>query len=184
MRRGRPITPNRIRRRPDGSVEILLKGGRVALIDHADLPAVTAVRWCLATPGRWGRRYAQAYPAGNPDQRAGRLVLSRFIMNPPDHQDVLHINRDGLDCRRRNLRVTDRGPIVHRCIKRPGSSSAYRGVSWDRAAGRWRANIRRHGQQFSLGRFDAEIDAARAYDRAARKLYGDLARLNLPEEAA
>lgn len=69
------------------------------------------------------------------------------------------------------------------------TSSIYKGVSWDAAMGKWKAQIwvagkpgdsRRTGSTRMLGRFASQEAAARAYDRGARELYGDRAALNFP----
>ena len=60
-------------------------------------------------------------------------------------------------------------------------TSKYRGVSWERRYSRWRAQIGHAGKILNVGRFMTDEDAARAYDRKARELHGDRARLNFPE---
>eukprot|EP01047_Picozoa_sp_COSAG01_P046408 COSAG01_NODE_4355_length_5108_cov_4.680176_1_plen_270_part_00 len=61
-------------------------------------------------------------------------------------------------------------------------TSAYRGVTWLKRTGKWRAEIRHQGRGQHLGSFNDEGDAARAYDARARQLHGASARLNFPGE--
>jgi hypothetical protein len=63
------------------------------------------------------------------------------------------------------------------------TSSRYIGVSFHKKKGKWMAVIGYKGKNVWLGRFDNEIDAAKAYDAAAKKYYGEFARLNFPEGA-
>jgi hypothetical protein len=56
--------------------------------------------------------------------------------------------------------------------------SKYRGVYWDKSNSKWKAQIHQAGKRHSLGSFDDEEEAARAYDRAAKVHYGDTATLN------
>ena len=63
----------------------------------------------------------------------------------------------------------------------PSDDLAWLGVSL-RANGRWVAQIGYQGRSISLGEFKREIDAARAYDRKKRELFGEFAKLNFPEE--
>ena len=68
---------------------------------------------------------------------------------------------------------------------RPGSRSGFKGVNWSGTKTHtWQARIMRNGKRVFLGNFDTPEEAARAYDAAARELFGEFARLNFPEEAA
>eukprot|EP01047_Picozoa_sp_COSAG01_P099216 COSAG01_NODE_29273_length_641_cov_1.178967_1_plen_74_part_01 len=64
--------------------------------------------------------------------------------------------------------------------QRRQSASSYRGVSWHKQQGQWKAQIQHGGRQQHLGRFTDEAEAARAYDVRARQLHGAAARLNFP----
>lgn len=69
-----------------------------------------------------------------------------------------------------------------RRVKRPGASSSFHGVSWCKTRKTWRSILCINGKQISMGRFDTEIDAAKAYDAAAKTHLGALAKLNFPNE--
>ena len=62
-------------------------------------------------------------------------------------------------------------------------SSRYRGVHWDKKAGKWRAMISRKGKRLTIGRYHDEIAAAKAYDEKALEIIGPDAYLNFPREA-
>jgi hypothetical protein len=99
-----------------------------------------------------------------------------------------HINHNGLDNRKANLRLATRSESVwhrrkfirrtHGGLRRP-SPSQYKGVDWAKGTKRRRARIRVNGKRISLGLCENEIDAANAYDRAAKNYHGDFAVLNL-----
>jgi hypothetical protein len=96
---------------------------------------------------------------------------------------VDHWNRDTLDDRRSNLRICLRGQNNTNSRKRSrpaGTSSRFKGVSWRKQKGRWVAKIRKNDSHYFLGYFDSEEDAARAYDAAARRIFGEFARTNFP----
>jgi hypothetical protein len=111
----------------------------------------------------------------------GKLYLHRAITGARKGLTVDHINGDGLDNRRENLRVcTLRKNLWNTRKARTASTSRFKGVSYESAKGKWKAAIRgQDGKNVTLGRFDDEEDAARAYNEAARRLRGEYARLNL-----
>lgn len=99
----------------------------------------------------------------------------RDLLNPPAGMDVDHINGDPLDNRRANLRVCEHRQNLWNGRPHRDGSSKYRGVSWHKQSGKWRAQI----QGKMLGWFVVEDDAARAYNAEAIKRFGEFARQNL-----
>lgn len=110
---------------------------------------------------RWGTTPGCNYVR----RRAGAVIvyLHREILGlvPGDGLEVDHRNRDRFDCRRENLRVVTRVENSQNVPGRPGTS-AHRGVAWDKARQRWRAQVMIAGRQHQLGRFDTEDEAAAA----------------------
>lgn len=146
---------------------------RVALIDAEDYHLVSPYPWHAQLSG--GYFYATTH-----DQDAPGRLMHRIVMGVFD-PDILidHINRDTLDNRKANLRIANRHQNGCNAGPRRGSSQ-YKGVSWFSRRGKWRATITVNRRQHSLGYFENEIDAALAYDAAARELHGDFAYLNFP----
>lgn len=152
-------------------MELPLGGGGVALIDDADAELVRRHRWYrhAAKPGRF---YARARIDGRD------VYLHRFLMGEPPGGNVDHKNRDGLDCRRGNLRVATVAQNAHNQAVRRNNTSGFKGVSQCRRTGRWRAKILHEYTVHRLGTFATAEAAAAAYDEAARRLHGEFAVTN------
>jgi hypothetical protein len=113
-----------------------------------------------------------------------QFQLHRVIMDALPNQMVDHINGNGLDNRRCNLRLAT---VLQNNVNRrsrPGSTSKYVGVHWCSDRGKWMAAIGSdNGRKKNLGRYLDEVEAAKAYDKAAFAMYGEFANLNFPEGA-
>lgn len=152
---------------------ILLTRGYHALVDVMDYERAAKFKWCL----HWnGYTYYAARGAGGK-----RIYLHRYLMDAQPGEQIDHINGDGLDCRRSNMRkCTAQGNNCNRrgCPSR--RKSKFKGVDL-RPSGKWRAKIRLNRKDFHLGLFPTELAAAQAYDVAARSLHGQFARPNFQE---
>lgn len=152
---------------------LLLPSGHVALIDTSDIPLVRPYVWYDYQERH--TRYVFAQRKGG-----ARIQLHRLLLgNPPFEID--HRNRNGLDNRRQNLRPATRTQNNANSQKRAGTTSVFKGVCRHKSA--WVANAGGPGKKRYLGRFNSERDAALAYDRAAREIFGEFARLNFPDGA-
>jgi hypothetical protein len=120
----------------------------------------------------------------DPEGTALHRVLLRLAAD--DARQVGHANGDALDCRRENLLLRtvqqrSRGARKMRQMTGRPCSSRFKGVTFDKQTGKWRAKIRVEGKSHSLGRYADEIAAAQAYDEAARRLFGKYGWLNFPD---
>ena len=152
--------------------EIPLSQEKVALVDDEDFELVREYKWHLKASRRF--LYAETSTLGSV------MLMHRYILDAPDIKHVDHINDDGLDNRRSNLRFCSAQQNLWNKRKQEGCSSQYKGVVWDRQANKWRTRIRKDDKLIHLGRFKFEEGAAAAYDRAAIELFGEFARLNFP----
>lgn len=105
-------------------------------------------------------------------------MMHRLIMEAKQQQKVDHINGDGLDNRKENLRfATTSENAMNKCSTK-NKSSSYKGVSWYKRYKKWQAQIKFKGKSIYIGIFDTEIEAAKAYDNKAKELFGEFAKLN------
>jgi hypothetical protein len=158
-----------------GSVtrEVPVSRGRIAIVDDADFAAVMAAGpWhaCRSDVGGW---YARRHGRGG----ATWLWLHRFIVGTGP---VDHINGDGLDNRRSSLRLATLSQNQGNQQRRRDNTSGFKGVSLH--GQRWRAVISEHGRQRFLGSSDTAEEAARAYDAAALRYFGEFAVPNFPSK--
>lgn len=94
----------------------------------------------------------------------------------------IKMHRDILDNRKANLRTaTHRQNSYNRIHFTKNASSKYKGVSFRKRKEKWNVQIRYNGKSKFIGYFDDEVEAAKAYDKAAKKHHGEFAVLNLPE---
>jgi hypothetical protein len=157
---------------------IPLTRGLHAIVDAEDYEWLNQYKWYAgAAPGH-RTFYARTTRSG------GRvLLMHRMIMHPPKGKVVDHINGNGLDNRRCNLRICSQGENAQNRRRHWGRSSRFLGVSRHRD-GRWQAKIRHKGHQYYLGLYDDEVEAAKVRDRKARELLGETAYLNFPPESS
>lgn len=123
---------------------------------------------------------ARSLPAHGETRRQKIVYLHREILQAPVGLWVDHIDCDGLNNLRENLRLCFRGNNAHNSRKSVVNSSGYKGVSFSSQLQRWKGSIRIAGRGVHLGYFDIAEDAARAYDMAALELHKEFARLNFP----
>jgi len=155
---------------------IPLTQGRVAVVDAADFEMLSHWNW-HSDAGR--------YPARTTHVKGTRSSqrMHRTIMLPGPGQEVDHINGDGLDNRRANLRLCTRTQNNGNQRKARGVSQ-YKGVYRNNRHQMWVAHIGVKGQRVYLGEYAREEDAARAYDDAARTTFGEFALTNFPGDPA
>jgi hypothetical protein len=147
-----------------------------AVVDDEDFELMSRQKWYLMTRGTHRkRRYAQAFRTG-PDGRRQTLYMHRVVLGLTERtRQADHIDGNGLNNMRSNLRPATGGENVQNQRKsstyadRP-TSSRFRGVSWETAKRRWRAQIRMGGKTVFSRLFHTEVEAARAVAEARARL--------------
>jgi len=173
-------TPNDVRHLPDGTsvLTVAYKGQPMEChIDTIDYPSISNIRWHVTKDHRVF--YATGYISHNGQRfnyRMHRLIL-------PDVASVDHKDHNGLNNRRSNLRSATPTQQLANMRKSEGTvrkgSSQYKGVFFERGrSNKFRARIRVNGRDINLGSFKSADDAARAYDAAAIKHFGEYAKTN------
>lgn len=148
-------------------------GEYTVLFDEEDEPIALKYKWFINV--RRGRAYVQSWEKGR------TVYIHRLILDAPKGMVVDHVNQNPLDNRRENLRLCTRSQNSRNQTSYRGYSSPYKGVSI-RKDGRWYAQIMDNGTRRNLGIHASEEDAARAYDSAARRIFGEYGRYNFPLE--
>ncbi len=146
--------------------KIKLKGGGEVLIDDEDLSLVNQFTWTTVKTGN--NPYVRGWVNGS------QVLIHRLIMGAPKGAVVDHINHDPFDNRRSNLRICTTQQNVAHQRKLRKSRSQFKGV-YPRANGRFQAVICVRYKLIALGTFSSEIEAAQAYDAAAKRYHGGYA---------
>jgi len=176
-------------------VKIELTKGYYALIDKQDIDLINEHKWHIWSKGNnsyaitninIGNKSGQKFHKGRlyaPRKIRKVEKMHRLIMKPPKGYEIDHINGDGLDNRRSNLRLCTRSENMMNRRKGPGNcTSQYKGVykhdrpSYQRC---FQSHIFVNKKLKILGYFYTEKEAALAYNEAAKKYFGEFARLNI-----
>lgn len=160
------------------AITIRLTRGYVALVDLDDYEMLSRLKWRAKVEAD-GRVYASAHLPRS-GKRGKAVVMHRYILGVTDPLvKVDHRNGDGLNNTRDNLRIcTNAQNVRNQRAHGDKKTSKLKGVSFIRSAGKYRAQIMVNYRKFNLGNFANEIDAAKAYDAAAREHFGEFARCN------
>jgi len=155
---------------------IKLTKGQFAIVDDSDFERLNKHKWlALKNRNTW---YAVRHTYRNGIRVT--IGMHREIMGiePGDPRLVDHKNHNGLNNWRENLRICTNSQNHQNENPRRNGSSVFRGVYWNKAAKKWRAQIRLDGHARYLGSFHSETEAARAYDQKAKELFGEFACVN------
>lgn len=157
--------------------KIELTRGYFAIIDDEDVELVANYSWRVI-PTR-NTMYAKAYVRGSGRKNPQQVFMHRLIMDAPKELEVDHINGDGLDNRRENMRLCSHAQnLQNQRNDSSRGSSIYKGVSWSKKDKKWIAQICKEYSNEVLGYFKDEKEAALAYNEAALDFFGEFAKIN------
>jgi hypothetical protein len=152
--------------------EIQLTQGKVALVDDYDYEVLNNFKW-------FAHKHRNTHYAGKQKSRTEgkqRSELMHCIIM--DHKGIDHIDGNGLNNQRSNLRFATHQQNQMNRGKLKGTSSKYKGVSLDKRSNKWNSYIKKDQKVIYLGLYYDEVEAAKAYDQKAIELFGEFARLN------
>lgn len=145
----------------------LSNSDKLIFVDDDTFKWASKFKWSLSASG-----YAQ-----NSRGYLHKMILGKMV-EMVDHKD-----RNKLNNTKVNLRVCNKSQdSANHSKRRTKTSSLFKGVCWNKQAGKWKAYISAHGFHLHIGHFIVEEDAAIAYDRAAGTIYGEFACLNFSED--
>ena len=155
--------------------EIYTSQGFKIILDEADYKELSKFKWGI----KKCRRTSYAKRTFTVNGVDTLVIMHRVIMDAPKGLQVDHINGNGLDNRRSNLRLCTNQQNQQNRRPTRNSSSKYKGVSFSKQRQKWEAQMKCGTKRFNLGHFALEEDAARAYNKKAIELSGEFAYINI-----
>lgn len=157
--------------------KIPLTQGQFAIVDDEDYEKLSQYKW-YAHKTSYGTY--MAVRAKRFGRQVRHISMHRQILGlkKGDGKIIDHINHNTLDNCRCNIRICTQSQNLQNMKPRKNHSSIFKGVYWNKKAKKWHAQIRNYGQLIHLGLFNSEIKAAKIYDKAARKLFGEFTLTN------
>jgi len=155
---------------------IKLTQNKWVMVDAEDYDELSKYKWALIR-GTTGVMYAQRHPWDKKTKKQNIERMHRTIMKAKKGQEIDHVNGNGLDNRKSNLRFCTQSQNCSNSGSR-GGTSRFKGVSFNKRDKNWKAYIMANSKNKNLGYFKLEEDAARAYDEAAKKHHGEFAWCN------
>lgn len=156
------------------SKQIPLTQGKFAIVDDEDYEWLSQHGWHTTKDRK--TYYAVRWSSKKGGRRNHRIWMHREIMKPLANMQIDHVNHNGLDNRKKNLRICTHSDNQHNRKPQPGKSSKHKGVTWHQKG--WQVAITHNGKSIYIGRFHNELEAAKAYDAKAKELFGGFAKTN------
>ena len=163
--------------RPRKVMEIPLSQGLVALVDKQDYKELSKYKWSAEKHGK--RCYASGSIRNPITKKSVKTTMHRFIINTPKGMETDHINGNGLDNRRSNLRICTRAQNSYNVSMYETNTSGFKGVDYFpyTTIFKWRARIMVNGKSKHLGMYETKELAYEAYCEACIKYHGEFSRL-------
>lgn len=149
------------------ALKINLTKGKFAIIDEEDFEKVNQYKW---------HTVIHDYAARKENKKS--ILMHRFILNVPINKEIDHINRNGLDNRKVNLRICSHIENSWNTDKKKNNKSGYKGVFFIKRLNLWIARISINQKSITLGYFKTKDEAAKMYNNYAKKYFGEFAYLN------
>jgi len=150
--------------------KVSLTNGGVSLVDDQDFSKVSGYKWFRKRNDYNGE---VAVTTGRP-----REYLHRLVMEAPKGMNIDHINGNGLDNRRKNLRICTPAENSRNSKIYSNNTSGFKGLTWHKGSKRWIVRLTKNYKRIHIGYFTDVLEAAKAYNAAAIKHFGGFAKLN------
>ena len=155
--------------------KIPLTQNKLASIDNEDFELISQYKWCVSKK----HSISYAITSAIKNNIKTTLKMHRLIMKIVDPKiQIDHVDGDGLNNQKLNLRICTSQQNQRNRQKNKVSSSKFKGIWWDKRVKKWQVSIQIGKKRKHLGYFHNEIEAAKAYDTAAKKYFGEFARFN------
>lgn len=153
---------------------IPLTQGKYAIVDDEDYGVLLSYSWVYSDD----RTNEYAHTTLRVGGKKTTVKMHRMIMEAPKGKQVDHMNHNGLDNRKTNLRLCTNSQNQANANVKSNSGTGIKGVHRRKDNGRWRAHALRNGKRVWLGHFNTAKEAAMAYNNYVKKFDGEFARLN------
>jgi hypothetical protein len=150
--------------------DIDIGNGSVAVVDAADFNEVSKYKWHLLNTR--GKRYAIAHIVDHEGNRE-TVYMHRLIAGVSKGQVCDHIDGDGLNNKRLNLRACSHQQNIWNAKRSVRNKSGFKGVCWHKNNQKWHARISKGGVSVHLGFYESPEIAHQAYCKAAKELHGE-----------
>lgn len=155
--------------------KIAITQNKFALVSNEDFKELNQFKWRLKRVMPKKYKEIDYVIRGT---RKNEITMHRQITKAPKGMDVDHINGNGLDNRRENLRVCTHAENLRNKIKSINNTSGYKGVWFNKVGKKWIVHLYFDGKNHHIGQFDTKEDAAMAYDISAINKFGEFAKTN------
>ncbi len=145
---------------------------KFALVDDEDYEYLNKFHWHVSSHG-----YVKRGSYIGIKKKHKIIGLSREIMGFPKGMEIDHINHNKLDNQKGNLRICTKSQNMMNKLPKIGSSK-FKGVGWNKREKIWQSKIKKDNKWYFLGYFIKETDAAKAYNKKAKELFGEYAHVN------
>jgi len=159
--------------------EIPLSKGQVALVDDADFEWLSLFSWHARLNKTTNSYYAFTH-IRVPGGKFKKTGMHHVIMFPPWGMVIDHKDHNTLNNQRSNLRLATRSQNNQNHRIRSNNTSGYNGVHFDKSTRKYISIVKSKGKAYYLGLFTDKVEAAKAYDKKAKELFGEFACLNFP----
>jgi|WetSurMetagenome_2_1015567.scaffolds.fasta_scaffold20333_10 AP2-like factor, euAP2 lineage len=159
---------------------IPLTQGYFAQIDDEDFEKVIKYKWCAMIKKNAIYAGHNATLKIDGKFKTKWILLHRFIMTINKNEYIDHIDHDGLNCQKSNLRkCTLQENHYNQLKQKKNTSSKFKGVCFNKQRNKWQANIKNNNKKIHLGLYLTENEAALAYNNKAEEIFGKFCCLNV-----